>query len=36
MGKRDNQFIMILDINKIFSHEELSMARSADATVVKG
>ncbi len=27
MGKRDNQFIIILDIDKVFSLDELSMAR---------
>ena len=27
MGKRDNHFIIILDIDKIFSADELSMAR---------
>jgi purine-binding chemotaxis protein CheW len=27
MGKRDNQFIIILDIDKIFSADELAMAR---------
>ena len=27
MGKRDNQFIIILDIDKVFSADELSMAR---------
>ena len=29
MGKRGNRFIMILDINKIFSPEELSAVQSA-------
>lgn len=28
MGKRDSQFIMILDIDKIFSGDELDMAQS--------
>ncbi len=27
MGKRDNRFIIILDIDKVFSSDELSMAR---------
>ena len=27
MGKRDNQFIIILDIDKVFSADELAMAR---------
>jgi chemotaxis signal transduction protein len=26
MGKRDNRFIMILDIDKVFSSDELSLA----------
>jgi purine-binding chemotaxis protein CheW len=26
MGKRDNQFIIIMDIDKVFSADELSMA----------
>jgi purine-binding chemotaxis protein CheW len=30
MGKRDAQFIMILDIDRIFSAEELSAVRSAE------
>ncbi|MBF0620769.1 MAG: chemotaxis protein CheW [Magnetococcales bacterium] len=29
MGKHDNQFIMILDINKVFSQEELSFMKDA-------
>jgi len=29
MGKRDNHFIIILDIDKVFSDEELSMVREA-------
>ena len=28
MGKRDNQFIIILDIDKVFSTDELSMAQA--------
>jgi purine-binding chemotaxis protein CheW len=31
MGKRDAQFIMILDIDRVFSAEELSAVRSAEA-----
>jgi hypothetical protein len=27
MGKRDNHFIIILDIDKVFSSDELAMAR---------
>ncbi len=30
MGKRDAQFIMILDIDKVFSAEELAAVRSGD------
>jgi purine-binding chemotaxis protein CheW len=30
MGKRDTQFIMILDIDRVFSAEELAVARSID------
>ncbi len=33
MGKRDNHFIMILDIDKVFSADELAMVESAGATV---
>jgi purine-binding chemotaxis protein CheW len=32
MGKRDAQFIMILDIDRIFSAEELAAVRSAEST----
>jgi purine-binding chemotaxis protein CheW len=32
MGKRDAQFIMILDIDRVFSAEELSAVRGAEAT----
>lgn len=32
MGKRDSQFIMILDIDRIFSAEELSAVRNAEAS----
>jgi purine-binding chemotaxis protein CheW len=31
MGKRDSQFIMILDIDRIFSAEELASVRSAES-----
>lgn len=31
MGKRDTQFIMILDIDKVFSAEELASVRAQDA-----
>ena len=31
MGKRDAQFIMILDIDRVFSEEELSAVRAAEA-----
>jgi purine-binding chemotaxis protein CheW len=34
MGKRDAQFIMILDIDRIFSAEELSAVRGVDANKV--
>jgi purine-binding chemotaxis protein CheW len=27
MGKRDNQFVIILDIDKVFSMEELDIAQ---------
>jgi purine-binding chemotaxis protein CheW len=30
MGKRDSQFIMILDIDRIFSAEELSAVRGVE------
>ena len=29
MGKRDDRFIIILDIDKVFSSEELSMVQGA-------
>jgi purine-binding chemotaxis protein CheW len=32
MGKRDAQFIMILDIDRVFSQEELAAVRGQDAT----
>jgi purine-binding chemotaxis protein CheW len=31
MGKRDSQFLMILDIDRVFSSEELSFVRSVEA-----
>jgi hypothetical protein len=30
MGKRDAQFIMILDIDRVFSAEELSVVRAQE------
>ena len=36
MGKRDNHFIMILDIDKVFSADELAMVESAEATASAG
>jgi hypothetical protein len=30
MGKRDTQFIMILDIDRVFSTEELAVVRAPD------
>jgi purine-binding chemotaxis protein CheW len=33
MGKRDSQFIMILDIDRVFSADELTATRSVDAGV---
>ncbi len=32
MGKRESQFIMILDIDRVFSAEELSAVRNADGS----
>ena len=32
MGKRDAQFIMILDIDRVFSAEELSAVRTAEGS----
>jgi purine-binding chemotaxis protein CheW len=32
MGKRDNQFIMILDINKVFSSDELAIVQDAGSS----
>jgi purine-binding chemotaxis protein CheW len=31
MGKRDTQFIMILDIDRVFSADELAAVRGVDA-----
>jgi hypothetical protein len=31
MGKRDTQFIMILDIDRVFSAEELALVRGQEA-----
>jgi hypothetical protein len=30
MGKRDSQFIMILDIDRVFSAEELAVVRGTE------
>jgi purine-binding chemotaxis protein CheW len=35
MGKRDNQFIIILDINRVFSADELTMAQEAGAEMAE-
>jgi hypothetical protein len=32
MGKRDAQFIMILDIDRVFAADELSAVRAADTS----
>jgi hypothetical protein len=32
MGKRDTQFIMILDIDRVFSTEELAVVRGQEST----
>jgi len=32
MGKRDGQFIMILDMDRVFSSEELSAVRGAEGS----
>jgi hypothetical protein len=32
MGKRDTQFIMILDIDRVFSAEELATVRSTETS----
>jgi len=34
MGKRDSQLIMILDIDRVFSTEELSVVRGAEPNQV--
>ena len=36
MGKRDAQFIMILDIDRIFSAEELTAVRGAEGARTAG
>ncbi len=36
MGKRDEQFIMILDIDKVFSSEELETVKDAGTYAVSG
>jgi purine-binding chemotaxis protein CheW len=36
MGKRDNHFIMILDIDKVFSADEMAMVESAGETAPAG
>lgn len=36
MGKRDNHFLMILDIDKVFSADELSLVESAGAPAPVG
>ena len=36
MGKRDTQFIMILDIDRVFSAEELAAVRGAEADQAAG
>jgi purine-binding chemotaxis protein CheW len=33
MGKRDNQFVMILDIDRVFSRQELSAAKVAEGAI---
>lgn len=35
MGKRDEEFIIILDIDKVFSEDELSVVQGADGETVK-
>jgi hypothetical protein len=35
MGKRDTQFIMILDIDRVFSAEELAIVRGQELESVK-
>jgi len=36
MGKRDEEFIMILDIDKIFSSDELSLVSQTGAAAQRG
>lgn len=36
MGKRDNHFIMILDIDKVFSADELAAVENAGACALEG
>lgn len=36
MGKRDTQFIMILDIDRVFAAEELAAARSTEQQAARG
>jgi purine-binding chemotaxis protein CheW len=36
MGKRDSQFIMILDIDRVFSAEDLSAVRSVEGSTETG
>jgi purine-binding chemotaxis protein CheW len=35
MGKRDNQFIIILDINRVFSADELAMTQESGAEMAE-
>ncbi len=35
MGRRESQFIMILDIDRVFSAEELSSVRNAEGSVLE-
>jgi hypothetical protein len=32
MGKRESQFVMILDIDRVFSADELSAVRTAEGS----
>jgi purine-binding chemotaxis protein CheW len=34
MGKRGEDFIIILDVNKVFSHEELALVADAELVLV--
>jgi len=36
MGKRDDRFILILDIDRVFSTEELAMVQGGEADAVSG